>query len=268
MSRRQPARLVLLVLTGLLALVPWVVPHGAAAQDQGDVPLPLDPLAPVLAVVGPAASTVCGGFGIVGLLAPAGLGPLAPDVLRLTGPVFTLCGAIPVVPASDRYSCDLDQLALSLVGTVTGLVGVPPAFDLRPIGQVLETLGATLDLVLPPKQVDALLDQPSIVLMCQHGTADEDPPPVATTIAPPTGAAETPLPPFEPAAPVALPPASALPRPSAVVPSAPAGITTPLGRVPFSYAAVFALPFLALLAGAAVGRDLLSAPLVDPDDIV
>jgi hypothetical protein len=86
-------------------------------------------------------------------------------------------------------------------------------------------------------------------------------------VAPPSSFDANPLAPFEPAAPVALPPTGALPRPAVVAPTAPAGITTPLGRVPFSYAAVFALPFLALLAGAAVGRDLLSPPLLDPDDL-
>jgi hypothetical protein len=260
----KPARLVLLVLTGLLALVPWVLPHGAAAQEQDPVPLPLDPLAPVLAVVGPASSSVCGGFGVVGLLAPGTLGPLAPGVLSAVGPVFTLCGAIPGTPAEDRYTCELDQQGLTLIGSVTGLAGVPPAFDIRPIGQVLATLGAALDLLLPPAQVDAFLDQPSIVLQCVHGTAESLPPP--TTVAPPAAIGDAPAPSPGLPDPMALPSAPAVvPGSQVTIPPVPVGVTTPLGRVPFSYAAVFALPFLALLAGAAVGRDLLSPLPLDRD---
>lgn len=272
------SRRLLLLVTGLFALVPWLAPLDAAAQEE---PLPLDPLAPVLAVLGPASSTVCGGVGVVGLLAPAALGPLAPALLPATGPVFTLCGVIPGTPASDRYACDLDQQSLSLIGTVTGLAGVPPALDIRPVAQLLETLGAALDLVLPPAQVDDVLGGPSIVLQCQHGP-DADPELIVPT--PPTTAPAEPAPaaPTDDAGPVAAPARPSAPAPVVAAPSSPvapapvasapvaapvvpAGALTPLGRVPFAYAAVFALPFLALLAGGAAGRDLLSPLLLDPE---
>jgi hypothetical protein len=259
---------VLLALAGLLALVPWVLPQGAAAQDEEPTPLPLDPLAPVLAVLGPASSTVCGGFGVVGLLGPAALGAAAPSVLSALGPVFTLCGAVPTTPADDRYTCALDQSSLSLVGSVTGLAGVPPAVDVRPIAQVLETLDAALDLVLPPAQVDELLEQAGVVLQCQHGTAEDPVPPDVPTSAPVAGPASAPLPPVPATTPsvVDLPPVrAARPERPVTAPSVVPGVTTPLGRVPFSYAAVFALPFIALLAGAAVGRDLLAPLAVDLD---
>ena len=255
------ARRLLLVLAGLFALIPWLAPLDAAAQDE---PLPLEPLAPALAVLGPASSAVCGGVGVVGLLAPGALGPLAPVVLPATGPVFTLCGAIPGTPASDRYECALDQQSLGLIGTVTGLAGVPPALDIRPVAQLLETLGAALDLLLPPTQVDEILRGPSIVLQCQHGPDQE---PDLVVPAPTTVPADpTPAAPSDAGGPVAAP---VRPAPSATAPVAasvtPAGVLTPLGRVPFSYAAVFALPFLALLAGAATGRDLLSPLILDPE---
>lgn len=249
----------------LLALLPLAAPDRADAQQLPPVP---DAAAPILAVLGPAAGPVCGGLGVVGLLAPAALGEQAALILPLLGPAFTLCGVIPGTPNNDRYTCMLDNQGLELIGAVTGLAGIPPAVDIRPVAQVLETLGAVGDLVLPPAQVDALLEQPSIVLQCTHGVAADPPlitPPTAPGLAP-TPSFNEPSPPSFDLLPVApsAPVLRAFESPTATE-TVPAGVLTPFGRVPFSYAAVFVLPFLALLAGAGIGKAvLLPIPLNQP----
>lgn len=253
----------------LLSLLPLAASDRADAQQ-----LPtdlLEPAAPVLAVIGPAAGPACGGLGVVALLAPAALKDQAKLVLPLLGPAFTVCGVIPGAPPNDRYACSFDNQALSLIGAVTGLAGVPPAVDVRPVGQVLETLGAALDLVLPPAQVDAALEQPSIVLQCTHGPGVD--PPLTT---PPGSPTSTPVPSFgNPSDPSfggglpvgpATPALQAFESPTTNDPT-PAGVVTPFGRVPFSYAAVFVLPFLALLAGAGIGKAVLLPIPLDPRSI-
>ena len=97
----------------LLAVMLGFAPINGAYQAAEDQPIPLEPLTPVLYVIGPASGPACGGIGLVALLAPAGLGDNASTVLRLASPVFTLCGAIPLTPAEDKYSCPLDAQALS-----------------------------------------------------------------------------------------------------------------------------------------------------------
>lgn len=263
------------VVAGSAAALALMAVLPLAASDRADAQqLPteiLDPAAPVLAVIGPAAGPACGGLGVVALLAPAALKDQAKLVLPLLGPAFTVCGVVPGTPPNDRYACAFDNQALSLIGAVTGLAGVPPAVDVRPVGQVLETLGAALDLVLPPAQVDAALDQPSIVLQCTHGPGVD--PPLTT---PPTSSGATPVPSFGnpstpsfdglPVAPAA-PALQAFEAPTTATDSTPAGVVTPFGRVPFSYAAVFVLPFLALVAGAGIGKAVLLPIPLEPRSI-
>lgn len=244
----------------LLAVVLGLSPGGPrAAEDQ---PIPLEPLTPVLYVIGPASAPVCGGVGLVAFLGPGVIGENASTVLRLASPVFTLCGAIPPTPIEERYSCPLDAQALEVIGTVTGLAGVPPAVDLRPVGQLLEELGAAGSVVLTKPRMNELLKQPSVVLQCTQGIPSSPDPTIPPEISEPAPQDEMPfddsLPPL-----VAFGDDDVLPLPtvgsvtSPRTTGRPAAVTTPFGRVPFSYASVFVLPFVLLLLMGVVGSSVL-----------
>lgn len=249
------------------------------------VPLPLDPLAPVFELLGPTLSPVCGGVGIVGFLSPALLGDLASFLLPLLGPVYTLCGAVPTTPDEERFACTLDTEAQLLIGSITGpLAGIGPVLDLRPVGQVLDQLAVIVDRLPPPLGLRALLNQASVVLQCQEGITQPEPPsgppptftPSTPTTAPPASTppatSPTPRAPTLPRTPVTVaprPPVTTTTTPAtapatdedvAGVPVASPGANP---RVPFRHPIVFAFPFALLAGGAAVGR-LLLRPAAGP----
>lgn len=261
-----------LLLLGIAAAA-WSLGAPVHAQDQAPIVPP--ELAPVFGLIGPTVSPVCGGVGIVGLLGPAALGPLTTTVLPLTGPVFVLCGAIPRTPDEKRYSCTLDRQALDLIASITNpLAGIGPVFDIRPVGQVLEQVAVITDLLPPPAKVDDLITQAAVVLQCEQGVSGAPAPgdgvvpgaPVPTTspepnVLPPAVAPILPSVPLAPFAPLPTPVLTVPPtRAVGVVPA----VSRPVPRVPFSYAAVFLLPFVALLGGASVGRSLLRPVATNP----
>lgn len=262
-----------LLLVAALAAVALTFASGAAAQEA-PLPdpfeqVPLAELAPVFELIGPAASPVCGGVGIVVFLSPpvlTGLGELGSLVLPLLGPVLTLCGAVPTTSIQDRYTCALDdQAQLLLAELLIPLAGIGPILDVRPAGIPLDQVQVIADVLPPEFGLQQLLGQTATVLQCRQGTEAEPAP--STTLPPVT---DPTAPPIELPEPIVLPVSEVLaPLPDLVAaPEAPAVVapqpttTRLVPRVPFSYAGVFVVPFLVLAAAAWFGRGL-ARPLRD-----
>jgi hypothetical protein len=255
------------LLAGLAVLLLAALGDAAEAQTAPALPdpvslLPLDDLAPVLELIGPATSPVCGGVGIVVFLSPAvltQLGPLGAPVLPALGPVLTLCGAIPSTDSAARYTCALDeQSQAALADLLIPLAGIGPVVDIRPAGLPLDQVQVILDALPPEVGLQQLLTQVTTVLQCRQGNPEEAAP--STTLAVDDAVDVLPPPP-----PLVLPVAEALaPLPlPAVVPAVrtpvaprPAAVTRTVPHVPFSYAGVFLVPFALLAAVAWYGRSL------------
>ena len=255
-----------LVAIGALTFGPRVDAQEAPIPDPLQQ-VPLGELTPVLELIGPATSPVCGGVGIVVFLSPpvlAGLGELGQLVLPALGPVLTLCGAIPSTDTEDRWTCALDAQAQDLLAQVLiPLAGIGPVVDVRPAGLPIDQLQVIVDRLPPEFGLQQLITQTTTVLQCQQGTAQEAAP--STTLPPSDAPADLPV--FEP---VVVPvsqalaplPDLALPEAPTVVAPEPATVTRLVERVPFSYAGVFLVPFAVLAAAAWFGRGL-ARPLRD-----
>jgi hypothetical protein len=239
--------------------------------DPGTI-LPLGQLAPVLELVGPATSPVCGGVGIVVFLSPpllAGLGPVGGVALSALGPVLTLCGAIPSTGNDERYTCALDdQSQAALAKVLIPLAGIGPVVDVRPAGLPLDQLQVIVDRLPPQFGLQQLLTQTTTVLQCRQGGPKEDEPTTTVPRTTPPGAAPSDPTPFVlPVADVLDLPDVSVAGPAVVspVPGRPTATTRLVPRVPFSYAGIFLLPFAMFAALAWFGRGM-TRPLRDLGD--
>src|SRR5262249_38802815 len=124
----------------------------------------------------------------------------------LTGPLFTVCGAVP--EPGRPLTCSPDVQALNALNQLSAIDGVPTLFEVRPSGEVVEQTILIEDKLPPPANSLGLGNQVSGVLDCKA--------PQTPSTATPThdGSGLEPMPSF--AAPVvptplAIGPASALP---------------------------------------------------------
>lgn len=141
-----------LAAAGLLALGVGVVPAHAQVPP---VPPPPDQATPVLELVAPTVSPVCGDAILAVTLAPVLLGgegvALPVDALPVFGPAFIVCGSIPQPP--QRLSCSPDVTVRGPIDTATGTAaGTVLPVDTSIFGPLVEqefvledTLGAPVN---------------------------------------------------------------------------------------------------------------------------
>lgn len=235
----------------------------AAAPARAQVP---PEAAPVLEVVAPIASPVCGNAILVVVLAPAIIsgqlgGPLPVDIAPVTGPAFAICGSVPVPPT--RLKCSADDQLASTLGTVTGTAaGLPLPIEVRPAGTIVDQLFVLQNELPAPASTAGLAETVAATLTCTQAASDddsgEDDDPEATrsddsdeTIdelleALPDIPALEDLPPIDSVVESGQLGSSAGPELAALGGGAPG----------FAYPVVFALPLLLLVLGAYLGRML------------
>jgi hypothetical protein len=132
-------------------LLSWLALGSGRAVAQ--VPAPPPEAEPVLELIAPTVSPVCGNAVLAVTLGPAIIAGSAgvaipPEVLPAFGPVFIVCGSVPAPP--QRLNCVPDATARGAIDTVTGTAaGTALPIDTSLIGPAAEqvvvledTLGA------------------------------------------------------------------------------------------------------------------------------
>jgi hypothetical protein len=142
------------VVASLLGLVVAVLALGAFAPAvrAQDLPIPPPPeeAEVVLQIVSPIVSPTCANAGLAVVLVPSLLAssdvPVPSEVLRLFGPVVTVCGFFPA--PGQRIACPVDDTLSSLVAQLTvGIAGQALPVDVRVVGPLIETLNEITGLV-------------------------------------------------------------------------------------------------------------------------
>jgi hypothetical protein len=241
-----------------------------SAPARAQIPAPPPETTPVLEVIAPTVSPVCGNALLVAVLAPGLVagetgGALPVDPSPALAPLYVVCGAVPGPPA--RLSCDADHSLNETANAAAGAVaGTPLPVGVDPVGNEVEQLVVIQDKLPPPANATGALDQVVATLNCKA---------VASVTAPPAPAASEGDEPVDDSVlgeEFALAPlldtlapgiATIAPPPSGddVIPIAPA--TTTVAGVGFLYPVVFALPLVLLVLGGYLGRSL-TQPVAPP----
>lgn len=213
-TRRAAAVGIMLLCLGALA------PAGAI-----DLP-PLPPQTqPVLDLLAPTVSPVCGNAALVVVLAPSLASGVAipPDVLSLLGPVLEVCGAVP--SQKGGYNCALDAAGQALLGQLEAqAIGAPLPVAAQPENMAVGQVAAIENQLTPGTPLHLT---PTVVgtLQCKPTTSTEAPTPTPPPPAP------SPAPAVEPETPTPGD-LSALALPAPSVPIAPAVPETPVTEAP------------------------------------
>jgi hypothetical protein len=262
------------VVAAALAAVVVVLALGAVAPGAGaqDLPIPPPPKEAevVLQVVSPIVSPTCANAGLAVVLVPSLLAssdvPVPSEVLRIFGPVVTVCGFFPA--PGQRIACPIDDTLSSLVAQLTvGIAGQALPVDVRVVGPLIETLNELTGLVAghdQPIAADAVgaigcreVDAPPPTDSGGHAIDDVPRPPPSLPSIPGEG-----LPQIS----VVLKPGASTAFPGPAVPVAapteqPASSTRLAG---FDYPVAFAIPLVLLALAAFLGWTF--ARPVDPAD--
>lgn len=265
--RRLLARISIATAAVIVAFAP-----GAAAQVSiPALPVPtLPPQAqPVLEVLGPVVLPQCATATVVGVLAPALVGPSLPSLpvdvntFGLFAPVFTICGQFP--PAGDkvRFVCAVDDQVAALASVVgQNTIGAALPLDTRLVGPAVEVVGVVQDNLPQQARAKDLQKLAEQSLACRvYGATTQPTPSTPGTEPAPTfdepvvinDGAPLDLSDFVDVLNQAQDP-STTPDLSAVTPARAAQDIFTGG--PFQYPIVFVLPLLLLAIGAYVGRAL------------
>lgn len=173
---------------GAVALTLAMAPT-AAAQVAVPVPnIPIPPLPaqadPVLEVLGPIATPQCATATVVGVLAPALVGPSLPtlpvsiNTFALFAPVYTICGELPPAGERVRFVCAVDDQVAALASLAgEQSIGTALPLDLRLVGPAVEVVSVIQD-KLPQQAADAglaKLAQDALACRVFGATAPEAP---------------------------------------------------------------------------------------------
>jgi hypothetical protein len=272
--RTRSRRLVTAASAFTFALALFAAP--ALAQiEPPPLPLPTPPeqLQPVLEVVAPVASPQCGNATLVVAIGPSvvpvPLSTLPINPLPLLGPVFVLCGSVPVPSAKSQLVCAVDdQIVAALNQATVAAAGTPLPVDVRVVGPTVEALFVLQDKLPPPASTAGLAETAKATLACRFvreaSTSSVAPPDVAPEVAADTSVVEE----------LALPdlttgdiffPLDTPASPELAAPTAQTPALRPvveIGGPGFAYPVVFILPLLLLVIGGYLGWALTQP--VDP----